>query len=180
MAGRPGLNNRDVSHSEVISLLHYDELTGKLFWKFRPGATSWNARFAGKEAGSLSPNGYIRVNIHRVPYQAHQLIWFIVHGTWADEIDHEDHDRSNNRIGNLRDATPQMNSKNRGLRSDSTSGYVGVSQIKKTGRWRAYFHRPGQKQVLLGVFGTKEEAIEARKRADNDNEFHPNHGIKAA
>src|SRR5690606_26854186 len=124
----------------------------------------WNTRFAGKAAGGIdSHTDYRRVSVNGKHYQAHQIIWLYVNGYWADQIDHEDHDRANNKLSNLRDATPQMNSKNRGLRSDNTSGHVGVSQVKKTGRWRAYLHQPGQKQVLLGVFATKEEAVEARK-----------------
>lgn len=178
MSGSAERNNRELTYEQVRRLFTYEPDTGILRWNHRDDVSkSWNARFAGKEAGSLDTKGYRRVAVNGKFYLAHQIAWFYVKGYWADEIDHEDHDRSNNRLNNLRDATSQMNSKNRGLRSDSTSGFVGVSQIRKTGRWRAYFHAPGQKQILLGVFATKEEAVEARKMADNENDFHPNHGL---
>ena len=48
---------------------------------------------------------------------------------------------------------------------NNTSGHKGVNKIKRSGRWRAYIFYKG-KQIHLGVFQNIEEAIEARKAAE--------------
>lgn len=49
--------------------------------------------------------------------------------------------------------------------SSSTTGYKGVSRVKKTGRYRAYINLR-RKQINLGFFKSLEEAVEARKEAE--------------
>lgn len=48
----------------------------------------------------------------------------------------------------------------------NTSGYKGVSQYKANDKWTAYIHID-KKRVHLGYFKTKQEAINARKKAEN-------------
>lgn len=47
----------------------------------------------------------------------------------------------------------------------NTSGVKGVSKIKKTSKWRAYIFYKG-KQIHLGTFSDKQEAITARQEAE--------------
>lgn len=51
------------------------------------------------------------------------------------------------------------------MRSDNTSGYVGVQLYTRTGRWTANIEVKG-KRIYLGYFDTIEEAVEARKAAE--------------
>ena len=55
--------------------------------------------------------------------------------------------------------------KNAKTPTNNTSGHKGVSKIKRSGKWRAYIVYKG-KQINLGFFEKKEEAIEARKAAE--------------
>lgn len=55
--------------------------------------------------------------------------------------------------------------KNRKLRSDNTTGIVGVYWIKRTHMWRASIGFKG-KQINLGDFSNKQDAINARKEAE--------------
>jgi hypothetical protein len=76
------------------------------------------------------------------------------------EVDHINCIRTDNRVENLRWVTRKQNGQNQGIRIDNTSGIRGVSIIKSTGKWRASI---GKKN--LGHFDTKEEAIQVRRKA---------------
>ena len=96
-----------ISHEELIRVLAYDPLTGGFTWKIRP---CYNVK-AGSIAGAIDPgHGYRRIKYDGILYLAQRLAWFYVNKTWPDgEIDHEDRDRANNRIDNLRLATKGQN-----------------------------------------------------------------------
>lgn len=178
-----------ISIETLQEALSYNPETGVLTWRKRPlhHFKSENARnrcntlFAGQPAfTSLNNTGYLHGLCNRVPLLAHRVAWALTYGLWPDgQIDHIDGDRTNNRIVNLRDATGQENSKNRQLRSDNKSGCVGVQWHKKTQKWRAFISgADGLKH--LGVFTNLDEAIAARKAAEREHDFHPNHGRDAA
>ena len=77
-------------------------------------------------------------------------------------VDHKDRNTLNNRASNLRFCSPSENAFNSKRRSDSTSGYRGVSFHKATGKYRARITING-KTIALGTFGTAEEAYEIYK-----------------
>jgi hypothetical protein len=62
--------------------------------------------------------------------------------------------------------------------SRSSSGVTGVSFAKRDGKWRAYV-TVARKQIFLGQYSTKDEAISARRQANIRHGFHQNHGRKA-
>lgn len=74
---------------------------------------------------------------------------------------HINRDKLDNRCINLRSVTPRENSLNRGLQSNNTSGFIGVTKNKNG--WRSYTKRNGQ-QIIFGTFPTKELAAEAREK----------------
>lgn len=96
----------------------FDRLTykdGKLYWK------------NGKEAGTKTENGYIRVKYLGRSYMAHVIIWAMFHGSLPDhQVDHKNRVRDDNRIENLRLATHGENVANSKMRSNNTSGDRGV------------------------------------------------------
>lgn len=165
-------------------LLSYDPDTGKLFWKKRDrswfstnrGHAIWNARYSETEAFTCyDAYGYKQGNLFNRRTKAHRLIWAYENGDWPEhDVDHINGVRDDNRIANLRAVTRLANLRNCCVRSDNTSGIVGVDQ-KPDGKWRA---RIGVK--LVGTFATKDEAISARRAAEVAHGFHPNHGRKAA
>lgn len=177
---------------EVLqSLLRYEPDTGKLFWRVRdaswfrdtPNKTAhqhcnwWNKRFAGKEAFTAPGVENCRCGrVLGVGLYAHRVIWAMVHGVWPPEVDHEDGDRSNNRLRNLRAADHQSNMQNKAVYRNSKSGVHGVSRDATGLRWHARI-TVNKRQRHLGTFATKDEAIAARRSAEREaGGFHSNHG----
>ena len=120
--------------------------------------------------------GYRIITINRVNYLAHRLVWLWHTAEWpADEIDHINGDRLDNRIENLRVVTCQENHKNKKLPSTNTSGVMGVCFHKQAQKWEAYIKVDGKKKYL-GLFTDWFEAVCARKSAENKYGYHENHG----
>lgn len=104
--------------------------------------------------------GYVRACVDGVLYYAHRLAWLHHHGEWpAEQLDHINGDRQDNRIANLRLASQLENHQNRKLQRNNVSGHPGVYFEK--GRWRARI-KVQQKYRHLGTFDTFEEARAAR------------------
>jgi hypothetical protein len=119
----------------------------------------------GAPVGYKRKDGYTRVKINQQGYMLHRLIWFWHYSEWPDEeIDHEDTDCTNNRIGNLRLAEHSGNITNRGIQSNNTSGIKGVVYEKNSKKWKAYVSI-NKKLKHLGTFATKELAAEFRQLA---------------
>ena len=81
------------------------------------------------------------------------------------EVDHINHDKTDNRHRNLRLCSHQQNNYNKGISKYNTSGYSGVGWDKRTSRWRARIY-VGGKDIYLGLFENIEDAIKARKEAE--------------
>lgn len=107
---------------------------------------------------------------------AHRVAWALHYGEWPDgQIDHINGDKADNRLDNLRVVTAQGNAKNRPLRSDNTSGHVGVYWVTETKQWMAQIKVDGR-QVTIGRYKTFEDAVVARKKAEEVHGYHANHG----
>lgn len=138
-----------ISLDEARQHFSYDPSSGKLFW-----TRASDPSRAGREAGSVGSRGYRHVLFRRRIYKAHRLIWLLVFGEWPNgQIDHVNRDRLDNRIVNLRVATPSLNSFNARPRTNKT-GVRGV--YSKRGKWFAKCS--GQH---LGTFETIAEADSA-------------------
>jgi hypothetical protein len=148
-------------------LLKYDHKSGIFTWRQRRGG----AATAGSMAGAVS-GGRIQIRIDGFFYKAHRLAWLYVHGKWPnDEIDHKDGDVANNRIANLREATPAQNRQNmRKAQSNNKVNLLGVSLAgdqRRIKKWQAQISA-GRRYYHLGYFITPEEAhrayIKAKRR----------------
>ena len=106
--------------------------------------------------------GYRRLGLDSRRFLAHRLAWLYVHGEWPSmHIDHINGDKGDNRIANLRDASPRINAENkRNPRESNSSGYLGVYQPKNYQKWIARLQVRG-KGMHIGVFETPEEAHSA-------------------
>lgn len=87
---------------------------------------------------------------------------YLISGRYSD---HSDRNPFNNRKYNLRPATAQENARNISISSNNTSGFIGVSTDKRYNKWRAYI-TVDRKQISLGAFEHKEDAIIARLKAE--------------
>lgn len=141
------------SAEEVRAFLDYEAMTGFLYWRAGRGR-----RIGGKRAGFAMADGYWAVMLKRRRIGAHILVWAWNHGRWPEGvIDHIDHDRGNNRIENLRDVSPSINSQNRsGPEKFNKSGYLGVT-ARPDGKFEAKIHAGG-KDFYLGRYATAHEA----------------------
>ena len=175
---------------ELRKLLRYEPDTGKLYWLersaefFEDGKRSaetacrcWNARHAGKEAFTADDGrGYRTGQIFNCLYLAHRVIWAMVHGAWpADQIDHINGVKDDNRLENLRSVTSGENSRNHPRRADNSSGVTGVTWRPNGSKWTAQIS-VNDRQVHLGVFIKKDDAVAARKAAEIKYGYHENHG----
>jgi citrate synthase len=157
----------------ILSIVEYDYETG-LFRRLV--ASKGCSLKIGWTKGSLSYRGYRKMNLLKKSYELHRIAWLIHYGDWPKKnIDHINGDKSDNRICNLRDATVAENARNMSKSRANTSGHVGVRYYEKIRKWRAEI-KVNYKNISIGHFSTKEEAIEARKSAEIAHGFHPNHG----
>lgn len=181
----------ELSYAEISKLLKYDAEAGKLYWLPRAAdmftdaksvtarAIIWNARYANKEAFTANSNGYRQGIVSRKHFLAHQIAWLLSTGYWAQhEIDHINGNRSDNRIENLRDVPHAENSKNMRLNSRNKSGSAGVHWSEKDQRWCVFIggNSGEKKKEYIGSFLTKEDALAARKDAEEARSYHENHG----
>ena len=170
----------------VREFLNYDPDTGKLTWRYRDRRwfntnrawNTWNSKFARKETFcSSGSHGYLQGEILNKKYVAHRVIWLWMTGEWPKEqIDHINHDRTNNKWYNLREVSKLENCKNQSTR-DNVSGCMGVYFHKRTQKWQASI-KNDRKRIHLGYFAILEDAIKARKRAEMRYGFHENHGTQ--
>lgn len=79
-------------------------------------------------------------------------------------IDHIDGNGINNQRSNLRICSNKENAKNQRMQRNNTSGFKGVSWIKRDKKWRAVIYYNGKLRIL-GTFQIKEEAADAYDRA---------------
>jgi hypothetical protein len=166
-----------LTYLDVWALLAYDSDSGLFTWKPREGKPKFNSRFAGKQAlAAYTQWGYRQglINYRRV--LAHRVAYFMGTGIAPQhEIDHINGVRDDNRLQNLREATPAINRRNACLRSDNTTGVPGLIWRERNKNWQASFTH-NYKQTYVGTFATKEEAEAAIKIHRAQHGFHENHG----
>lgn len=109
---------------------------------------------------SLLSNGYVAYKSKKI-----RLHRFITDCPDNMVVDHINHNPLDNRKCNLRICTQQENMMNQSINSKNTSGITGVVWNKQKNRWMAQI-MCNKKNINLGLFNTKEEAIEARKQAE--------------
>lgn len=176
------------SPETLRQLIAYDSSTGVARWRERDPAyfgngrygqaataAAWNRRCAGKVIGNPTPNGYLSVGIFNRAYTLHRVLWAIYHGEWPSQfIDHINHNRKDNRICNLRAVSRSENMQNQSLRSSNRFGCPGITKTR-SGRYVAQSNKGGRTRHL-GTCETLEEAVLLRRKWEEENGYHENHG----
>ncbi|ATW61825.1 HNH endonuclease [Escherichia phage DTL] len=152
--------------------LYFNYDNGKLIWKVKKKSGN-----PGSEAGSVMRDGYIMVGLNRKLILAHRIVWEMLKGPIPEgmEIDHINHCRSDNRIENLRMVSKPINQRNRSRSKNNTSVFTGVCWSKSASKLVSSMKVNGKK-IHLGSFDEIQDAIAARKSANQKYKFHKNHG----
>ena len=118
------------------------------------------------EAGNhyIETNSYVGDKKHNL--KLHRLIMM---GNGFEilnlDIDHIDRNKKNNKKDNLRICSHQKNTINTGIKSNNTSGIVGVSWRKDRNKWKAEINVEN-KYIYLGMFSNFDDAVRTRKEAE--------------
>ena len=148
--------------AELKRKLDYDPLTGLFVWRVSEGAK------AGRVAGFVTEHGYVRVRLLGRLHMAHRLAWLYTHGEFpADQIDHINRVRDDNRIVNLRNATRKQNNENAGRQANNISGAKGVSWHAGACKWVAQITHNNECKYL-GLHDTVAEASAVYQKAANE------------
>lgn len=155
----------------VKDLIAYDPETGLLTWKVSRGT-----RKVGGIAGTTTKRGYIRIQVSKTLCLGHRVAWFLHYGQQpGDQLDHIDNDGTNNRIVNLREATPSQNCSNTRTRAHCKSGIKNVCWRRNA--WEVHIRINGKHKQFgrfQNLFEARERAIEVRKQYHMDFANHGN------
>jgi hypothetical protein len=164
-----------ITQPQLKEILSYDQETGIFVW-IKP--TSKRFKVGDRAGSKCKTHGYRHIGIMGISYGEHRLAWLYVYGEFPEQTDHINHIRDDNRIKNLRDVSPADNAKNLSIYSNSESGIAGVVWQKKSYRWKSMIAVNG-KDLYLGVYVDKFEAICVRMSANNKYGYHENHGSRS-
>lgn len=149
----------------VKEYMRYDDDLGCLIRTKKSGNTR-----PGDRAGHKGPKGYTMVRLFNFVYFEHRIIWLLFSGKWPQKhIDHINGVRSDNRIGNLREANNSQNMQNlQGPLPRNKCGYLGV--VKRRRKYAALICVGGVRRHI-GLYPTPQEAHEEYMRVKK--ELHP-------
>lgn len=152
----------------IKEYLSYNPDTGIFMWiKTKKGVKQINTPITCLS----NKDGYIRIGYNRKYYQAHRLAWWFITGLYPPnnlQIDHKDGNKLNNRATNLRLVTPLENQRNKKAHRNGKTNCVYKIAYKHTTSWRAR-GKLNKKDIHLGNFKTKKEAVEAVKKFDKEH-----------
>ena len=167
--------NRNLTSERANELFKYDSATGIVTRR-----VSLKGVFAGSIAGNLwtSKSGLrssFRVGVDMEIYELHRVIWLMRTGEWPDQIDHINHDATDNRWVNLRSVSNKENAMNRSMSQKNTTGITGVYWSNLTKSWFSLIRDNGKSKRLYSGRDFF-EACCARRSAEIKYGFHENHG----
>lgn len=144
--------------ADIREFLSYDPATGVFRWIKAPSRRG-NYVTVGNVAGGVNEKGRRRIAFRGKKYYAARLAWWFVRGVWSDrEIDHENLDKTDDRIANLRPATRSQNNAN--TKPQRGRQIKGAYFRKTHGKWAGAIKFEGR-VVHLGYFDTEIEAARA-------------------
>lgn len=136
----------------------------------RPGQKG-DMKVKGKSLSKFTDNnGYLRVSIKGRFYSLHRLIAlnFIPQTEGRLIVNHKDGNKQNNSLENLEWCNYYENNNHTINKNNTLSGLTGVTLQRSTNKWKAQIHF-NKKNKSLGYYNTKEEAYNARRNFELQN-----------
>lgn len=140
-------------------LWNYDPKTGYFFWQISPKI----GILAGDRAGYFD-GAYWRLRYKRRNYKASRVAWLLSNKKWPSlYIDHINGVKTDDRIANLREASPSQNSMNSKMYKTNKLKTKGVHR-HKCGSYQAQIRIAGT-TIYLGLFKDMKDAKAAYNAA---------------
>lgn len=139
-----------ISVERLREIVAYDPETGVLTWRKVPENSRQRRvpKVVGAVATYLDTHGYPTIAFDSVSVLAHRAAWAMHYGAWPEKfLDHINGIPTDNRIENLREATPIQNSHNVTGRSKSKSGHRGLT-LMPNGKYRVTITTFGKTRYL--------------------------------
>jgi hypothetical protein len=139
---------KPIDYEEISEALYYKD--GLLFWKKND-----------KIAGTTTAAGYSKVQINKIAYSAHRLVWVLFNKEIPldKQIDHIDRNPGNNRIENLRLADSVSNALNRSCKISNT----GIRGVSKDRKYYKVSFTVNSKSIHVGYYKDLNEAKKVAK-----------------
>lgn len=160
-----------ITQSYLKSVFHYCPDSGM----FTRKTVTCNSVKIGDVSKDVNNHGYVQICIKSVLMSAHQLAFLYMEGKFPpNQVDHIDHNRSNNSWKNLRKVTRDQNLQNQKFHSNNTSGVTGVSRHGND-RWLTEISFRGT-AVYRKSHKSFHKAVAIRKALEVFYGYHKNHG----
>ncbi len=152
-----------LTQERLKELFTYNPYTG-LFTRNKISSKYANKKYShGTVANYVDGEGYIAIRFGAAQLKAHRLVFLYMNGEMPVAVDHINRVRTDNRWSNLRSSNDNINSKNKSIYKNNTTGCHGVQEVE-------YGYRAcigGSKgRTYLGFYKNKEDAISARRAAE--------------
>ena len=146
----------------------FDYKNGELYWKKKLSFR----KNVGTKVGHVSKKGYCTTCVNYQHYYIHRLVFLMFKGYLPKQVDHINGNPSDNRIENLREATPQQNAWNKKKKSNTKSGIKGIYWHLSKQKWHARIG-VNYKHIHVGYYDDLVEAEKAviEKRTQICKEF---------
>jgi len=143
------VQNSTPTQSYLHEILEYHQDTGIFTWKKSRGNQFTKI---GMKAGYKDSSGHMGIEINRVRYLSHRLVWLYLYGHFPkNQIDHINGIRDDNRLCNLREATAQQNMWNKKISLNNKSGFKNIHWSKTMKKWCVQI-KANKKFVYVGYF----------------------------
>lgn len=149
------------TREQLLEAFAYEPETGVFTRANNPGRR-WKP---GQICGATGANGYVYLSLRGMRFLSHRAAWLMVIGEVpANDIDHINGDRSDNRIDNLRILSRSKNCSNNAEIHHATGRSVGGFFNIQAGKWQARIRIDGRSKHL-GFFESQGEANAAYRLA---------------
>jgi len=162
-----------LTQDRLKQILYYDHKSGLFYWKIKNTQNIEIGDIAGVKYPIYPKNGNNYVFISIIDreknisknYTAHRLAWLYMEGFFPKNIiiDHINRIKYDNRWENLRLVSAQCNLRNKDVQRNNISGITGVRKDKSM--WVPTM-QVNKKQIYLGRFKNKDDAVKARWNAE--------------